>query len=326
MQDISLKDLLEAGCHFGHKAERWHPKATDFIYQERDGIHVIDLAKTKAGLARAAEFIKNMAREGKTVLFVGTKRQAANIIKEEATAAGAPFISHRWIGGFLTNWEQVHKNLEKIRKMTVDEKTDAWNIYPKHERVKLSRYLRRLEQFYGGVVTLHELPAILMAVDIKREAVAIHEADKMHIPTVGVVDTNSDPTLVAYAIPANDDAVGSVRYLVHYLANAYKEGREQFEKEAAKRQATENKQPTKTEDKKAEEAGKVEKVEKVEKVNQVEKVEQVEKVSAKDQVSTVKEKAEQIEKQVDVVAKPEEKPKAAPKKRGRKKKEEVKVS
>ncbi len=118
MEDISLKDLLEAGCHFGHKSERWHPKAQQFIFEERDGIHVIDLAKTKAGLIKAAELIKKIASEGGTVLFVGTKRQAAAIIKENAEKAGAPYISHHWIGGFLTNWEQVHKNLEKIRSLT----------------------------------------------------------------------------------------------------------------------------------------------------------------------------------------------------------------
>ena len=329
MQDIQLKDLLEAGCHFGHKAERWHPKAQAFIYLERDGIHVIDLAKTKSGLTKAAEFIKSIAQTGGKVLFVGTKRQAASIIKEEAIVAGAPYISHRWIGGFLTNWEQVHKNLEKIRRLTEEEKTGAWKIYPKHERVKLSRYLRRLEQFYGGVVELREPPKALMVVDIRREAVSIHEATKMGTPVVGVVDTNSDPTLVTYAVPANDDAVGSVKFIVHYLTQSYKEGREQFEKETAKKltadsselsaknktdkedkkemvnkQSTvDSKQQVKPENKKAEEAGKVEKVEKI---KQVEKVEQVEK-------------AEKVEEKVKT-EKTEEKATEAPKKRGRKKK------
>lgn len=244
MEEVSLKALLEAGCHFGHKAERWHPKAKNFIYQERDGIHIIDLAKTKAGLVAAAEFIRETAKNGGEVLFVGTKRQAAAIIKEEAGNAGAPYISQRWIGGFLTNWEQVHRNLEKIRRLTEEEKTNAWKIYPKHERVKLSRYLRRLEQFYGGVVAIRELPKGVMVVDIRREAVVVREAARMEIPVVGIVDTNSDPTLVKYAIAANDDAVGSVRFLVHYLVEAYREGKDAREKEAAssRQQAEDSKQ------------------------------------------------------------------------------------
>lgn len=284
MQDISLKDLLEAGCHFGHKSERWHPKAQEFIYQERDGIHVIDLAKTKAGLAAAAEFIKNVASTGDKVLFVGTKRQAAQIVKEEATLAGAPYISHRWIGGFLTNWEQVHKNLEKIRRLAEEEKTQAWKIYPKHERVKLSRYLRKLEQFYGGVVELREPPKAIMVVDIRREAVGVREAARIGIPVVGIVDTNSDPTTVDYAVPANDDAVGSIKFLVHYLAQAYKEGREMWEKETAKKQeAAKVVQPAKP----------VEKVEtkeetKVKEVPQVVKVPEVPKENNKKTEATKK--------------------------------------
>ena len=230
MQDISLKTLLEAGCHFGHKSDRWHPKATEFIYQEREGIHIIDLAKTRVGLLKAAEFISQIVQSGGTVLFVGTKRQAAAIVKEEAARVGAPYISKRWIGGFLTNWETVHKNLEKIRRLTEEEKNNAWKKYPKHERVKLSRYLKKLIEFYGGVYMLTEPPKALMVVDIKREQVAVREANKMYIPIVGVVDTNSDPTPIAYVVPANDDAVGSIQCLVHYLAEVYKEALEAWKK------------------------------------------------------------------------------------------------
>ena len=314
MQDISLKDLLEAGCHFGHKSDRWHPKAAGFIFQERDGIHVIDLAKTKSGLALAAEFIKQLAKSGGTVLFVGTKRQAAAIIKEEAETVGAAYIKKRWIGGFLTNWEQVHKNLDKIRRLTEEEKNGTWNKYPKHERVKLSRYLHKLNEFYGGVVPLTEPPKALVVIDIKREAVAVAEANNVATPVIAVVDTNSDPTPVQYVIPANDDAVGSIKFITHYLAEAYREGNEERAKETEKSQSE----------------AKVEKVEEVGKVEKVsakgrlavgqEKVEQAEKVSAKDQATTVQEKAEQVEKQVDVAVKPEAKPQDAPKKSGRKKK------
>ena len=234
MEDISLKDLLEAGCHFGHKSERWHPKAQQFIFEERDGIHVIDLAKTKAGLIKAAELIKKIASEGGTVLFVGTKRQAAAIIKENAEKAGAPYISHHWIGGFLTNWEQVHKNLEKIRRLTEEEKNNAWKKYPKHERVKLGRYLRKINVIYGGVIQLSTPPQAVMLVDIRREQVAVREARRMGNTAIGLVDTNSDPSEIDVAIPANDDAVGSIKVIIEYLTAAYAEGREVREKELAK--------------------------------------------------------------------------------------------
>jgi len=230
MQDVTLKQLLEAGCHFGHKAERWHPKADQFIYQRREGIHIIDLAKTKQGLKKAAEFIKDLAKQGKTVLFVGTKKQAAAIIKEESLRAGTAFISKRWIGGFLTNWEQVHKNLEKIRNLKNEQEKDIWKKYPKHERVKLGRYLGRLEMFYGGVLSLMDLPDAVFVIDIKREDIAVKEARKQGIPIVAMVDTNSDPTAIEYVIPANDDAVGSIKFIVIDIKRediAIKEARKQ---------------------------------------------------------------------------------------------------
>ncbi len=226
MQDITLKELLEAGCHFGHKADRWHPKATAFIYQERGGIHIIDLAKTRKGLLDGAEFIKQTVVNGGEVLFTGTKRQAGAILKDEASRVGAPYINRRWIGGLLTNWEQVHKNLEKIRKLAQEEKDETWKQYPKHERVKLSGYLSRLRQFYGGIENLTEPPKVVFIVDVHREKVAVRECQKMATPIVGIVDTNSDPTGINYVIPANDDAVGSIEIIIKYLAQAYLEGRD----------------------------------------------------------------------------------------------------
>jgi small subunit ribosomal protein S2 len=254
MQDITLKQLLEAGCHFGHKSERWHPKAQQFIYEEREGIHVIDLAKTKAGLVKAGAFIKETVKSGKEVLFIGTKKQAAQIVKEEAGRVSAPFISKRWIGGFLTNWTEVHKNLEKIRKLSEEEKNDAWKKYPKHERVKLSRYLSKLKMFYGGVIELRQLPEVVFVIDVKREAIAVHEAKKMNLIVVGVVDTNSDPTQIDYQIPANDDATGSINFLVKYLTDCYKEGKVEFEKslEDSKTVRQEDNKMKKTEEKKVE--------------------------------------------------------------------------
>lgn len=234
MQEITLQELLEAGCHFGHKADRWHPKANAFIYQERDGIHVIDLAKTKIGLEKAREIVRQMAMQGKTILFFGTKRQASSIIREEATRAGAPFITQRWIGGFLTNWTEVHKNIQKIRKLTEEQANNAWKKYPKHERVKLSRYLTKLNYLYSGVVQLDNPPDAVFVVDIKKEKVGVFEARKRNIPVIGVVDTNSDPGWVTHAIPSNDDAVGAISCIVKHIADAYLEGRESFAKEQEK--------------------------------------------------------------------------------------------
>lgn len=231
MEDITLQQLLEAGCHFGHKAERWSPKASEFIYSEKDGIHIIDLAKTKTGLEAAAAFVKEVASRGETVLFVGTKRQARGIVKELAEAAGAPYLVERWIGGFLTNWDEVHKNIQKINRLTDEQKTGAWKKFPKHEQTKLARYVERLKVFYGGVLTLSKPPAAVFIIDIKKEDAAIREAKRREIPIVAVVDTNSDPTGIEYVIPANDDAVGSIQIITKTIARAYQEGREKAEKE-----------------------------------------------------------------------------------------------
>lgn len=233
MEEITLQALLEAGCHFGHKAERWHPKAAEFIYTKKDGIHIIDLVKTKAGLEKAGEFVKQITSAGNEVLFVATKRQAKGIVKDEAAKVGAPYLVTRWIGGFLTNWDQVQKNLAKIIKMTDDQASGAWKKFPKHEQVKMARYLERLHGFYGGVLTLKSPPAAIFVIDIKNEISAIREAKRIGIPIVAVVDTNADPTLVNYVIPANDDAVGSVSLIAHYILGAYNEGKESFKKEAA---------------------------------------------------------------------------------------------
>lgn len=225
MQEVTLQQLLEAGCHFGHKSERWHPKAAQFIYTEKDGIHIIDLAKTKTGLEEAMKFINELVGSGSEILFVGTKRQAKAIVKEEALRVHAPFIVERWIGGFLTNWDGIHKNIQKIIRLSDEETNGAWKKFPKHEQAKLGRYLRRLKTFYGGVLTLNAPPQALFIVDVKKEIAAVREGLRCGIPIVAIVDTNADPTGISHVIPANDDAVGSVTLLTHALANAYEEGK-----------------------------------------------------------------------------------------------------
>ncbi|OGG11525.1 30S ribosomal protein S2 [Candidatus Gottesmanbacteria bacterium RBG_13_45_10] len=239
MQEITLQALLEAGCHFGHKAERWHPKAAQFIYTEKDGIHIIDLVKTQAGLEAAMEYVKSVATRGDEVLFVGTKRQAQGIVKQEAEAAGAAYLVARWIGGFLTNWDQIHKNIEKINRLAQELQSGAWKKFPKHEQSKLARYLERIKVYYGGVLHLNAVPAALFVVDIKKEIAAVREGIRRGVPIIAIVDTNSDPTGIDYVIPANDDAVGSISYIVQAIAHAFKEGKEhkakEDEKEAAKK-------------------------------------------------------------------------------------------
>lgn len=234
MQEITLEQLLEAGCHFGHKAERWHPKAEQFIWAEKDGIHIIDLAKTKAGLDAAIAFVHELALAGGTVLFVGTKRQARGVVKAAAQKAGASFLTQRWIGGFMTNWEGVHKNIQKIIKMMDDQKNGGWKKFPKHEQTKMARYLNRLNVDYEGVLMLNELPKAIFVVDVRKEQSAVREAQRLNIPVIGMVDTNANPTGIDYIIPANDDAVGSVELIVGAIADSYREGREKFEKDALK--------------------------------------------------------------------------------------------
>lgn len=230
MQDITLQQLLEAGCHFGHKAERWHPKAAQFIYTEKDGVHIIDLVKTKEGLDAALSFVRDFVSNGGELLFIGTKRQAKAIVKEEAEAAGAPYITERWIGGFLTNWDGIHKNIKKINRLTEEQANGGWKKFPKHEQFKLARYLNRLKIFYGGVLTLNTPPKALFIIDVKKEIAAVREAARTGIPVIAIVDTNANPTGIDHVIPANDDAVGSISIITKAIAASYHEGKEQLQK------------------------------------------------------------------------------------------------
>lgn len=232
MQEITLQALLEAGCHFGHKAERWHPKASEFIYTKKDGIHIIDLGKTKAGLDSACTFVKDLVAGGGELLFIATKRQAMGVVKEEAVRVGVPHLVQRWIGGFLTNWDEIKKNIVKIINLETDHATGKWKGMPKHEQSKLLRYIERLKILYGGVLSIKEKPNALFVVDVRREYAAVREAIRMEVPIIGIVDTNSDPAGINYVIPANDDAVGSIQFITKAIANAYLEGKEMRVKEA----------------------------------------------------------------------------------------------
>lgn len=235
MKEVNLADLLEAGCHFGHQALRLHPKARSFIFTKRDKVHIIDLVKTKERLEKAAKFVKDAVLKGGEVLFVGTKRQAKGVVSESAQKVDAPYFTRRFIGGFLTNFDQVKKNIEKLNEMMLEEKQGKWDKFTKHEQAKLKRELKTLEILYGGVKGVEEIPGALFIVDIKKEAGALKEARRKKVPVVAIVDTNSDPTLVDYPIPANDDAVGSIKYITEYIGQAYQEGKKLFEKAESKK-------------------------------------------------------------------------------------------
>ena len=223
--EITIKELLEAGAHFGHQTHRWNPKMKQYIYTERDGVHIFDLAKTAEGLKEACEFVRDLIAEGKSLLFVGTKRQAKAIIKEEAQNAGAPYVCERWLGGTITNWEQIKKSIDKLLDMREKLEKGEYKKYTKKENVLTKREINRLERFFGGLVGLNKIPDAIFVVDTVREKVAVAEARRNGVKVVGIVDTNADPSLVDKVIPANDDAVRSIKLIVSQIAKAYAEGK-----------------------------------------------------------------------------------------------------
>lgn len=229
MRDITLKELLEAGCHFGHQANRWHPKATAYIYAEREGVHIIDLVKTREGLTKAGEYLKNLAMNGGSAIFVGTKRQARAIVEEAAKkvherypeGSNLFYLLERWPGGLLTNFEVMVKNLSKMEDL---KKSSEDSSFTKKERLLAQRELDRLRKYYGGLVGLTKLPDAIFLVDAKREPGCVQEAIRTGVTIVAICDTNTNPESVAYPIPANDDAVGSIKIITEYLAEAWLEG------------------------------------------------------------------------------------------------------
>jgi len=222
---ISLEELLEAGCHFGHQGRRWNPKMKPYIYAKKEGVHIFDLEKTAAGLARAMVFVRDLVSEGKKIVFVGTKRQAAPIIAEEAVKAGLPFINMRWLGGTITNWEQIKKGITRLSELETKKQKGELKKYTKKENVLFDREIDKLNRFVGGLRSLTDLPAAIFVVDVKKEIAAVREARKTGISVVALVDSNTDPDLVDYVIPANDDAVRSIKLIVSKLAQAAQDGK-----------------------------------------------------------------------------------------------------
>lgn len=223
MQEITHKQLLEAGVHFGHLKKKWNPKMLPYIFMEKKGIHIIDLYKTHAKLEESAAALKSIARSGKKILFVATKKQAKEVVKACAIRANMPFVTERWLGGMLTNFATIRKSIKKLQSIDKMLSEGSENI-TKKERLVLSREKEKLEKILGGIAQLNRIPAAIFIVDISHEHIALAESTKLNVTTFGIVDTNSDPTQVDFAIPANDDASKSVAIITEYLTEAIIEG------------------------------------------------------------------------------------------------------
>jgi small subunit ribosomal protein S2 len=224
MANMTYNDLLDAGVHFGHLTRKWDPKMAPFIFMERNGIHIIDLNKTLVCMEDAAEYMKNIVRSGRKVMFVATKKQAKNIVEEHARRLKMPYVTERWLGGMLTNFSTIRKSLKKMSSIEKLQKDEAYQNLAKRERLMISREKEKLEKVLGGIADLTRLPAALFVVDIKREHIAVKEALKLNIPVVAMVDTNSNPETVDMPIPANDDAFKSIQIVTDFVSKAVEEG------------------------------------------------------------------------------------------------------
>ena len=250
MAVVAMKQLLEAGVHFGHQTRRWDPKMAEYIFQARNGIHIIDLQKTSKKLDEAYSFIKEQAEEGKTVLFVGTKKQAQECMKEAAIKCGMYYVDQRWLGGMLTNFDTIKTRIQRLKKLEEMEQDGTFDVLPKKEVILLKKEMEKLEKNLGGIKEMEELPGVIFLVDPKKERIAILEAKKLGIPVVGLVDTNCNPEEVDYAIPGNDDAIRAVKLIADVMANAVIEGRqgESFEPEMEEEQVAETEEATSIEE------------------------------------------------------------------------------
>ena len=237
MSVVSMKQLLEAGVHFGHQTRRWNPKMAEYIFTERNGIYIIDLQKTVKKLDDAYMFVRDLAANGENVLFVGTKKQAAESIREEAERAGAYYVNARWLGGMLTNFKTIRRRIDRLAQLRKMQEDGTFERLPKKEVVKLE--LEKLEKFMGGIKDMNKLPGALFIVDPRKEHIAVAEAHKLGIPIVAIVDTNCDPDEIDYVIPGNDDAIRAVRLIASTMADAIIEGHQGAETEEAAAEAAE---------------------------------------------------------------------------------------
>jgi small subunit ribosomal protein S2 len=225
MTVISLEELLESGVHFGHQTRRWNPKMSRYIYTARNGVHIIDLVQTAELMEEAYTYVRKAAEQGKKFLFIGTKRQAAGIIAQEASRCGSYYINQRWLGGMLTNWDTIKGRVQRLKELEQLEESGNIDRRPKKEGSVLRRELGKLQKYLGGIKTMRKLPDVVIMVDIRREHNAILECQKLGIPIVSILDTNCDPDYVDFPIPANDDAIRSIKLIIGKLADAIYEGR-----------------------------------------------------------------------------------------------------
>ena len=241
MAVVAMKQLLEAGVHFGHQTRRWDPKMAEYIFQARNGIHIIDLQKTSKKIDEAYAFLKEQAEEGKTVLFVGTKKQAQECVKEAAEKSGMYYVDQRWLGGMLTNFDTIRTRVQRLKDLEKMQEDGTFEVLPKKEVILLKKEMEKLERNLGGIKDMEEIPGVIFLVDPKKEHIAVLEAKKLEIPVIGLVDTNCNPEEVDYAIPGNDDAIRAVKLITDVMANAIIEGRqgESFEAEEVAEEASE---------------------------------------------------------------------------------------
>ncbi|MEG1433167.1 MULTISPECIES: 30S ribosomal protein S2 [Eubacterium] len=235
MATVSMKQLLEAGVHFGHQTRRWNPKMAPYIFTERNGIYIIDLQQTVKLIDVAYDFVREIAADGKDILFVGTKKQAQNSIEAEAKRSGSFFVNHRWLGGTLTNFETISKRTRRLKELKAMEEDGTFDLLPKKEIIKLRREREKLQKFLGGIEDMRRMPGAMIVIDSKKERIAIAEAHKLGIPIISIVDTNCDPDEIDYVIPGNDDAIRAVALILGVLADAIIEGKqgEQIEEAVA---------------------------------------------------------------------------------------------
>ncbi|MGM9615039.1 MAG: 30S ribosomal protein S2 [Oscillospiraceae bacterium] len=226
MAVVSMKQLLEAGVHFGHQTRRWNPKMAEYIYMERNGIYIIDLQKTVKKMEEAYNFVRSLAENGQSVLFVGTKKQAQDAVREEASRVGQYYVNARWLGGMLTNFKTMRTRVDRMNQLKRMAEDGTFDMLPKKEVIKLMKEQEKLEKYLGGVKDMKKLPGALFVIDPRKEHNAIAEARKLHIPIVAIVDTNCDPDEVDYVIPGNDDAIRAIRLIASAMANAVQEGRQ----------------------------------------------------------------------------------------------------
>ncbi len=226
MSVVSMKQLLEAGVHFGHQTRRWNPKMAPYIFTERNGIYIIDLQKTVRKLEDAYNAVRDLSAEGGTLLFVGTKKQAQDSIREEATRAGMPFVNARWLGGMLTNFKTIQNRIKRLQQLKAMKEDGTFDLLTKKEAAKLDLEIEKLEKFLGGITGMKKIPDAMFIVDPRKERIAVAEAHKLGIPIIAIVDTNCDPDEIDYVIPGNDDAIRAVRLISSAMADAIIEGRQ----------------------------------------------------------------------------------------------------